>query len=329
MKRILAFTAAAFTAVAMVGADVADAKRLGGGRSLGAQRQSVAPPPSPSAPAGAPAAGPAGAASNPVMPPNAATARSAAPNAAAPAAAAATGAAARTGMARFMGPLAGVAAGLGLAWLAHSLGLSEALMSALLIGLAVVAVIVVVRMLLARRSGARPAPYAGAGNVNARVGGFEPAAPTPQARVEPVFGSGATPVATRGRYPPGFEAAPFLEQARKQFNRLQAAYDAGDRDLLADVMTPELFAEVAKDLDTRRSHMPTEVVALNPEIVDVTTEGDQHWASVRFRGLLREDGGPMPKPFDELWNLVKPADGSAGWQLAGIRQLDEVPFGHA
>jgi predicted lipid-binding transport protein (Tim44 family) len=325
VKRILSFTAVALTAFAMVGADVVDAKRLGGGRSLGAQRQSVAPPPSPSAPAAAPSAAPAGAASNPVMPPGAATARSAT----APAAAAAAGGAARTGMARWMGPLAGVAAGLGLAWLAHSLGLSEALLSALLIGLAVVAVIVVIRMLMARRAGPGPAPYARAGNVNARMSGFEPAASGNDARAEPVFGSRPAVPPAAVRYPPGFDAPGFLEQARKQFNRLQAAYDAGDRELLSDVMTPELYAEVARDLDDRRSHIPTEVIALNPEIVDVTTEGGNHWASVRFRGLLREDGSPSPKPFDEMWNLVKPADGSSGWQLAGIRQLDEAPVGHA
>ena len=326
MKRILSLTAAVLTAFAMVGADTVDAKRLGAGRSLGAQRQSVAPPPSPSAPAGAPAAGPTGAASNPVMPPGAATARTA-PNAA-PAAAAASGAA-RTGMARWMGPLAGLAAGLGLAWLAHSLGLSEALLSALLIGIAIVAVIAIARMLLARRAGPRPAPYAGAGNVNARAGGLEPNAAWERPRFEPVMGSRPAEVASGGRYPAGFDAAAFLDQARKQFTRLQAAYDAGDRTLLSDVMTPELFTEVARDLDARRSHVPTEVVALNPEIVEVTTEGGEHWASVRFRGLLREDGSPMPKPFDELWNLVKPADGSSGWLLAGIRQLDETPAGHA
>jgi predicted lipid-binding transport protein (Tim44 family) len=328
VKRILSVTAALLTAFAMVGADTVDAKRLGGGRSLGAQRQSVAPPPSPSAPAAAPNAGPAGAASNPVMPPGAATARSA-PTAAAPAAAAAAGAA-RTGMSRWMGPLAGIAAGLGLAWLAHSLGFSEALLSALLIGLAIVAVIIVARMLLARRAGARPAPYAGAaaGNVNARTG-FEPAASREAPRFEPTFGSTPPVDASRGRYPPGFDAPAFLEQARKQFTRLQVAYDAGDRAFLSDVMTPELFADVASDLDGRVSHVPTEVVALNPEIVEVTTEGNEHWASVRFRGLLREDGSPMPKPFDELWNLVKPADGSSGWLLAGIRQLDESPVGHA
>lgn len=326
MKRILSLTAVVFTAFAIVGADAVDAKRLGGGRNLGAQRQSVAPPPSPSAPAGAPAAGPAGAASNPVMPPGAAAARTA-PSAAAPAAAAAG--AARTGMSRWMGPLAGVAAGLGLAWLAHSLGFSEALLSALLIGLAIVAVIVVARMLLARRAGPRPASYAGAASANARVGGLEPSAARDAPRLEPTFGGAGAAEPHPGRFPPGFDAPAFLEQARKQFNRLQAAYDSGDRTMLSDVMTPELFAEVSRDLDARQTHIPTEVVALNPELLEVTTERGQHWASVRFRGLLREDGGPMPKPFDELWSLSKPADGSSGWLLAGIRQLDEAPVGHA
>ena len=64
-------------------------------------------------------------------------------------------------------------------------------------------------------------------------------------------------------------------------------------------MTPELFAEVTTDLDARASHVPTEVVSLYPELLEVTTEGNEHWASVRFRGLLREDGGASPKPFDE------------------------------
>jgi predicted lipid-binding transport protein (Tim44 family) len=114
-----------------------------------------------------------------------------------------------------------------------------------------------------------------------------------------------------------------------QFHRLQAAYDQGDRTALADVMTPQMFAEVASDLDARRSHVPTEVVSLNAEIQDVATEGDRHWASVRFQGLIREDGEASPKPFDEVWNLVKPVDGSSGWLLAGIQQRDEVPAGHA
>ncbi len=313
MKRILTVALAALAATALVGADIADARRLGGGRNLGAQRQSVAPTP----------ATPAGAAANPVMPakPAAGTAAGAAPGAAAPAA---------SGASRWLGPVAGLAAGLGLAALAGYLGMSEALMSALLVMLAVVAGIALVRFLMARRTLA-----GAAGGTTPRAGGFQTSVPpsTGTRDFEPVFGASRanSPAVepARGRFPPGFDPVPFLAQARSQFTQLQAAYDRGDREMLADVMTPELFADVAQELEARGSHVATEVVALNPEIVEVSTEDGQHWASVRFRGLLREDGAPFPKPFDELWNLVKPADGSSGWLLAGIRQLEDTPAGGA
>ena len=48
----------------------------------------------------------------------------------------------------------------------------------------------------------------------------------------------------------------------------------------------------------------------------------QHWASVRFSGHgARAPRTPSPVGFDEVWNLVKPADGSSGWLLAGIQQM--------
>jgi predicted lipid-binding transport protein (Tim44 family) len=110
--------------------------------------------------------------------------------------------------------------------------------------------------------------------------------------------------------PAGFDAERFLVEAKHQFTRLQAAHDRGDRAALADVMTPAMLAEAARDLPANRGSHPTEIVALNADLVEVVTEGGEHWASVRFRGLLREEGEPMPKPFDEVWNLVKPADDS-------------------
>jgi predicted lipid-binding transport protein (Tim44 family) len=312
MRRLLAVTLAAVAATALVSADFADARRLGGGRTLGAQRQSVAPPAT-TPPAAAPAS-PSGAAANPVMP--------AQPGAAASASRAAPGAAAApaSGMSRWLGPVAGLAAGLGLAALAAHLGLSEALMSVLLIVLAVFVGIAILRLIFARRAAPPRGPIA-----------YSPSGPSQRASFEPVFGGSRTapaaPVA--GRYPPGFDPVPFLEQAKQQFHRLQVAYDRGDRAALADVMTPEMFAEVTQDLAARGPQFATEVVSLTSEIVDVSTEGDRHWASVRFSGLVREDGANSPKPFDEMWNLVKPVDGSSGWLLAGIRQLDEVPAGHA
>ena len=65
---------------------------------------------------------------------------------------------------------------------------------------------------------------------------------------------------------------------------------------------------------------PTKIEKLDAEVFDVETEGDRHWASVRFTGTVREGDGPSVA-FDEVWNLTKPADGSSGWLLAGIQQI--------
>ncbi|HQU50940.1 MAG TPA: Tim44 domain-containing protein, partial [Casimicrobiaceae bacterium] len=91
-----------------------------------------------------------------------------------------------------------------------------------------------------------------------------------------------------------------------------------DTKALADVMTPELLREIAREMDVSGAARPTEIVEVDAEVVDVATEGRNHWVSVRFSGTAREGG--VLEPFDEMWNLVKPVDGSAGWLVAGIQQ---------
>jgi predicted lipid-binding transport protein (Tim44 family) len=177
-------------------------------------------------------------------------------------------------------------------------------------------VVVIVRMLLSRRApAAAPSRYADA-SASASV------AAGPR-RVEPVLMPAASsPPSTNFAkpLPPGFDAEGFLRQAKLQFRRLQAAWDEGDRQALADVMSPGMMDEIGTDLAARGDHRGTEVVTLNAEMLEVTTEGGHHWASVRFTGLVREVGAPVPETLDEIWNLTKPVDGSSGWLLAGIRQ---------
>ena len=304
---ILAIAVFALATIAMI--DAADA-RVGGGRSIGAQRPSVTPK------ASAPATTPSAAASQPVMP--------AQPGATLPAKPLAPAAPAPSGVSRWLGPIAGIAAGLGLAALLSHFGLPEGMGSFLLIALLVIGGFVVVRMLLARRAQSqRPLAYAGTPSPLAASAPFE-MPPAPQwggaARVEPILGS-AVQAPDRKPLPPGFDAEGFVKHAKQQFVRLQAAHDTGDRAALRDVLTPEMYAEVASDLDRGAPRPVTEVVTLQGEVLEVETEGDSHWASVRFTGTLREDGAAAPATFDEVWNLSKPADGSSGWLLAGIQQM--------
>ncbi len=323
MNRFVAFAMALVAIGSLLVADIADARRLGGGRSFGAQR-SLPSAPAPKAPSAAPAT-PPGAAANPVMPAQPGSPSYARP--ATPSPAAAAPAAARSGMSRWLAPVAGLAAGLGLAALLSHFGLSETFAAFVLIALVVVGGVLVLRLVFARRSAGETPAYAGMPAPATAIfkDGGAPVPPSAGGdRVEPVIGgpvrdAGAV---TGGRYPAGFEPVPFLAQARAQFVRLQAAYDRGDRAALSDVMTPEMFAEIAADLDARGAHQPTVIASLDAEILDVATEGERHWASVRFHGALREDGAAAPQPLDEVWNLVKPVDGSSGWLLAGIRQLE-------
>lgn len=302
MNKMMALVVALAAVAAFATADMADARRLGGGRSLGAQRQAT--PAAPTAPSAAP---------TPSTPLQATPGKPAAAPAAAPAA---------SGASRWLGPLAGLAAGIGLAALLSHFGLSEGFASILLVALLIGGGIFLVRMLLARRTQpARPLSYAGMGTDTSRV---EPTMRPAASTFEPVMGSLPGPAPATGSFPPGFDAAAFVEQAKLQFRKLQAAYDTGDRKALSEVMTPEMFAEVARELAERGPHTPTEVIRLDGEVLDVATEGAQYWISVRFTGLLREDGTVLPKEFTEIWNLTKPVDGSSGWLLAGIQQPHEM-----
>jgi predicted lipid-binding transport protein (Tim44 family) len=294
-------------ATALGAATAADAARFGGGRSIGMQRSPVTAPrvaPAPATPAPgatAPSSSFNGPAANPVMP------RSS--TAAAPAASAARTAAPATGGARWLGPLAGIAAGLGLAALLSHAGISPAMSDILLIGLFALGAIMLARMFIARRVAAGLGATPAAGGTSPLGTAFEPR-----------FGGAAPVRPARERWPPGFDATRFAREALQQFRAVQRAYDNGDTARLSDVMTPELYTETVQDLRSRGVHVPTAFDALEADVVDVSTEADLYWVSVRFHGLAREDGAAVAQPFDEVWNLSKPVDGSTGWLVAGIQQ---------
>ncbi len=135
MRRLGFALLTALTVATLVVGDYADAARLGGGRGFGAQRQNIAPP----RPASPTTTQPSGAASQPVMPAQPGAALPPRPAAAAP-----------SGMSRWLGPIAGIAAGLGIAALLSHFGLPEGLGSFLVLALLAVGVVFLVRLFLAR-----------------------------------------------------------------------------------------------------------------------------------------------------------------------------------
>ena len=299
MKSFVIALAVALVAATSVPGD-AYARRIGGGGAAGMQR-SVPPRATPDAP-------------RPTTP----AAQPAAPNAAA-AAAPAAAAAKRS----WLGPIAGLAAGLGIAALMSHLGLGEAFGNILTLILLAAVAFFAIRFLL-RRFGPKTA-QSGAGNLQF-AGAGTPMQPT---RFEPqafAGSGGSAPLAAApvvASLPAGFDAEGFERIAKMIFIRLQAANDAGDLNDLRAFTTPEMFAAVKLDLQERGpTAQRTDVVRVDAEVLDVASEADRQVVSVRFHGLIREQLDGVAEPFDEIWHLVKPTDGSREWAIAGIQQAE-------
>jgi predicted lipid-binding transport protein (Tim44 family) len=218
-----------------------------------------------------------------------------------------------TGGNRWLAPLAGLAAGIGLAALFSHLGLSETLATIVMLALIAAAAFFILRWIL-RRAFPQPArmQYAGA---SAAYGVHD--------RPEPSMAGSSAAAPGHGEWdvPDDFDADSFVRHAKLNFVRLQAANDARDLDDIRQFTTPELFAEIQQQMRQRAdAPQQTEVLTLDAELLEVTAEFRQHIASVRFFGSLRETADGAPEAFDEIWHITRPIDGSGQWAIAGIQQ---------
>lgn len=296
MKKLLSLLAVVLTLGLGTAHMDAEAKRIGGGKSLGMQRQATPPAKAPDA----------------------------TPNAA-PAAGAAAGAAAAAPKRNWLGPVAGLAAGLGLAALASHLGFGEGFANLLMIGLLVMVAFAAFRFFMARRAASQAGgmAYAGAGagagspNNTFRM----PASPAQTGAAAASGGSmiGANLQGAQPSIPADFDVAGFERNAKVNYIRLQAANDTGNLDDIRQFTSPEMFAELQMDIrDRNGATQHTDVLSLNAKVLEVVEDGALYVVSVRFTGELREDG--ETGPVNEIWHLTKPRQGNSGWTLSGIQQ---------
>lgn len=184
----------------------------------------------------------------------------------------------------FLEPLAGLAAGLAVAFFAVSLGFDDALAAmaaAAAIGLALLA-----GMRFLKRRGA----------------------PGAAAVTE---GPGAT---DRSRLLGG------TRSAMEQFEALQLANDEGDLQRLRECLTPAMFDAAQAGWRTRGGAVQqTQVFGLDAQVIDAANVAGEHVVSVRFTGRVRGQASEVPQDLDETWHFTKPRAGRSGWMLAGIQ----------
>ncbi|MEW6764878.1 MAG: TIM44-like domain-containing protein [Pseudomonadota bacterium] len=289
MKKILPFLTALIIGLSL-SMQPAEAKRMGSGSSMGQQKQSFARD----------AAPPSATAST--------TSRQPAPATAAPAAG---------GMSKWMGPLAGLAAGGLLAALFFG-GAFEGIqiMDILLIALLAFGIMMVIRTMRAKQ-----APQPAQHQQYATVGAPFEAAPQPaHAPVSGGFDRARTPLADM---PAWFDEHGFLQGARTHFMTLQMAWDANDLNKLREYFTPDMFEQLsAQRAEIGDASNITDVQSLDAQLLDLVREGGVIVASVLFQGRVREDGN-LPEDIAEIWHVQHAADSAQGdWLISGIQQAD-------
>lgn len=318
------FLFALFLALASLNAEAA--RRMGGGGSFGKQSSNVTQRQAPAAP-GTPAQGATNAAPQPAP---------MAPLAAAP-------------KRPWGAMLGGLAAGLGLAWLAHSLGMGEGMGQILMFAMLAMAAMMAVGWFMRRRAKpvvpSSPFAFQGAGHGSAvdakpyrpeNVGNDASARPWERnsmafdasaaaAASGSMIGSALTGSQTWG-IPAGFDTEGFIKAAKSNFVTLQAAWDRSDISALRAMMTDAMLVEIRSQLAERESHTGaspnhTEVVMIEARLLGIEDQPDEYLASVEFSGMIREEPSAGPSPFREVWNMTKAKSGATGWLVAGVQAL--------
>ena len=307
-----------------VASNEADAKRMGGGSSVGRQSNTVtrnqnALPPKPVAP-------PVNAAPKPTTP----------PGVAAPA----------PTPSRFGGMggiIGGIAAGIGLSYLFSHMGMGEGVAS-MFSNILMIGALVFLGLWLFRKFAGKsmnsmmtPSP-AGAAPWNATAAQESQtyASSTPVSTAPNMASSQQLPLIPEvsdnalkspihaALTPQAFtDKDTFLENAKTLFLQLQEASDQQNLNVLKEYTTPELFDLLRKDMLARTTAISsTQVLTLAADLLSVEEENNEYLASVRFTGSIREEiNGPV-EDLTEVWNWTKPIAGNTGWLLCGIQQIN-------
>ena len=132
------------------------------------------------------------------------------------------------------------------------------------------------------------------------------------------------PAAAPATLPPGFNADEFLKGAKAIYTRLQTSWDKRDLEDIRQFVSAEVLAEIEHQAQADPQPGKTELLLINPSILEAREAEGQTTVSVLYDVMMRENGTEMAKQVRELWHFSretkKPED---FWRLEGIQQIEQ------
>ncbi|MGF6692332.1 putative lipid-binding transport protein (Tim44 family) [Metapseudomonas resinovorans] len=235
------------------------------------------------------------------------------PNAAAPAAAGK--AAAASGASRWLGPLAGIAAGGLLASMFMGDGFDGMqIFDFLIIGLIA---FLIFRFLAARKRAQQQGQPAMAGHAP-----FQREMPQmPQQQPASIFGSAAPVAQPAFNAPSWFNEQRFVEAGREHFMALQQHWDAAEIDKIAEFVTPQMLSFLKEErASLGDAYQSTYVENLQVQLDGIDELADKTVATLTFNGVSKSSRFDQGEVFSESWRMERVNGDNQPWLVAGIRQ---------
>lgn len=226
------------------------------------------------------------------------------------------GAAARpaSGASRWLGPLAGIAAGGLLASMFMGDGFDGfQFLDFLILGLIA---FLAYRFFASRRKaqaqGATPA-YAAAGLGNPQA--YQPPA------ANGIFGGSAAQPARTFNAPAWFDEQRFVGVAREHFLNLQQHWDAAEMDKIAEFVTPQMLEFLKQErASLGDGFQSTYVDQLQVNLDGIEQQGGKTIATLTFDGVAKTSRFDQGEAFSESWRMERADGDNQPWLVAGIRQ---------
>lgn len=219
--------------------------------------------------------------------------------------------AAASGASRWLGPLAGLAAGGLLASMFMGDGFEGIqFMDILIFGLIA---FLLFRFLAARRRQQQPA-MAGHAPMQREM---------PQQPATSIFGGSAAPVAAAPviNAPAWFNEQNFVAAAREHFLSLQQHWDANEMDKIAEFVTPQLLGFLKQErAEIGDAYQSTYIDDLQIQLDGVDDNAEKTTATLTFSGVAKTSRFDQGEPFSESWRMEREQGENQPWLVAGIRQ---------
>ena len=220
--------------------------------------------------------------------------------------------AAASGASRWLGPLAGLAAGGLLASMFMGDGFEGIqFMDILIFG---VIAFLLFRFLAARRRQQQQPAMAGHAPMQREM---------PQQPATSIFGGSAAPVAAAPviNAPAWFNEQSFVAAAREHFLSLQQHWDANEMDKISEFVTPQLLGFLKQErAEIGDAYQSTYIDDLQIQLDGVDDDAEKTTATLTFTGTAKTSRFDQGEPFSESWRMERAQGENQPWLVAGIRQ---------